>query len=76
MGAALALVIAAQPLAAQAKQTTGNGTPGSSTAVNESELLIPGGTAAPTSGAASSGTAGAAAPAQQAAPPGATGPAA
>ena len=76
MGAALALVIAAQPLAAQAKQTSGNGAPGSSSAVNESELLIPGGTAALSSGAASSGTTGAAAPVQPAAPPGAAGAAA
>ncbi|MGA2479452.1 MAG: flagellar biosynthetic protein FliO [Spirochaetia bacterium] len=73
MGAALALVITAQPLAAQGKQTTGAGAPGSSSNVNESELLIPGGGATTPQGAVGQTATGAAgtqtpAPAPQAAP--------
>jgi flagellar biosynthetic protein FliO len=65
MGAAVALVIAAQPLAAQAKQSTGNGATAAPPAVNESELLIPDNGARPAAGQAGGtaqpGTTGAAA---------------
>jgi flagellar protein FliO/FliZ len=76
MGAALALTIAAQPLAAQAKTAPGGGSPGSTQTVNESDLPIPGaangtlpqGTTAPGGAGTAQGTAGAAAPAVPAAP--------
>jgi flagellar biogenesis protein FliO len=64
MGAALALIVAAQPLGAQAKQ--------GATTINESDLLIPGGTAAAgtAAGTAAPGAAGtpAAAPAAPSTP--------
>jgi flagellar biogenesis protein FliO len=81
MGAVLALFIAAQPLVAQAKTAPGNGSPGSTQTVNESDLPIPGasngtlpqGTTGPGGGTAAPGQAGAAAPAPAApATPGVT----
>jgi flagellar protein FliO/FliZ len=68
MGAALALSIAAQPLAAQGKQASGTGAAGSSSTVNESELLIPGGTAAPQATAGTTGQGATGATATPAAP--------